>query len=35
MRLYINYRQLNNIIIKNRYALLLISELHDHIYEIK
>ncbi len=35
MRLYINYRQLNNIIIKNYYTLSLISELHDYIYEAK
>ena len=28
-RLYIDYRQLNNIIKKNRYLLLLIGELRD------
>ncbi len=35
MRLYIDYRQLNNIIIKNRYALSLISELYNCIYKAK
>ena len=29
LRLYIDYKQLNTIIVKNRYALLLISELRD------
>ena len=28
-RIYINYRKLNNIIIKNRYSLLNIQELKD------
>jgi hypothetical protein len=32
-RLYINYRKLNNIIIKNRYALPLIEELKDQLFK--
>jgi hypothetical protein len=35
LRLYVNYRRLNEIIIKNRYILLLILELHDRIYGAK
>ena len=31
LKLYINYRQLNNIIIKNRYILSLILELMDKL----
>ena len=34
-RLYIDYRQLNNITIKNRYLLLLIEELKDRLYKAK
>jgi hypothetical protein len=35
LRLYVDYRHLNEIIIKNRYILLLILELYDQIYEAK
>jgi hypothetical protein len=31
LRLYVDYRRLNEIIVKNRYTLLLILELHDRI----
>ena len=35
LRLYIDYRQLNSIIIKNRYLLLLSVELQDRFYRTK
>ncbi len=35
MCLYINYQQLNNIIIKNYYTLSLISKLYNRIYEAR
>ncbi len=35
LRLCVNYRQLNNITIKNRYALSLISKLKDRTHKIK
>ena len=35
MRLYINYRYLNKITIKNQYPLLLVSELLDRLSYIK
>ena len=34
LRLYINYRKLNKIIIKNRYFLLLINEILNHLNNI-
>ena len=34
-RLYIDYRKLNNIIIKNQYSLFNINELQNKIIEIK
>ena len=34
-RLCVDYRQLNNITIKNRYPLLLIKELKDRLYKAK
>ena len=34
-RLYVDYRKLNNIIIKNRYSLFNINELQNKIIEIK
>jgi hypothetical protein len=33
-RLYVDYRKLNNITIKNRYALLLIKELKDQLFKV-
>ena len=35
LRLYVDYRKLNNIIIKNRYLLFNINELQNKIIEIK
>ena len=35
LKLYINYRKLNVIIIKNKYLLLNIGEFQDHLVEIK
>ena len=35
LRFYIDYRDLNAIIIKNRYFLSLISETLNHLYESK
>ena len=35
LRLYIDYRDLNAIIIKNRHSLSLISETLNHLYELK
>jgi hypothetical protein len=35
LRLYIDYHRLNEIIVKNRYILSLILELHDRIHEVK
>ena len=35
LRLYIDYRGLNKIIVKNRYPLLLIDKLRDRIYRLK
>ena len=35
LRLYVNYRKLNKIIIKNKYPLLNIGKLQDHLIEIK
>jgi hypothetical protein len=35
MRLYINYRRLNKIIIKNQYPLPLVSELFNRLSYIK
>ena len=35
LRLYVDYRQLNDITIKNRYPLPLISELKDRLYKAK
>ena len=35
LRLYINYRSLNSIIIKNRYPLLLITKIIDYIIRAK
>jgi len=35
LRLYINYRQLNSITKKDRYLLLLISEIQDRIKNVK
>jgi hypothetical protein len=35
LRLYVDYRHLNEIIIKNRYILPLILELHDQIHKAK
>ena len=35
LRLYINYRELNNITIKNNYLLLLILELQDRLQKTK
>ncbi len=34
MYFYINYRHLNNIIIKNRYTLLLIIDLRDKLNRV-
>ena len=35
LRLYINYRELNNITVKNIYLLLLILNLQDRLQEVK
>ena len=35
LRLYVNYRELNAIIIKNRYLLFLISETLNHLCDSK
>jgi hypothetical protein len=35
LRIYVNYKKLNNIIIKNRYILPLIYEIQDRIRETK
>ena len=35
LRLYINYRQLNNITIKNRYLLSLLIELQNRFHKAK
>ena len=35
LRLCVNYRQLNNITVKNRYTLSLIFEFQDRIEEVK
>jgi hypothetical protein len=35
LQLYIDYRQLNNITIKNRYPLLLTSKIQEHLYSTK
>ena len=35
MRLYVDYRELNKIIVKNRYLLSLINKILDRLNEIK
>ena len=35
LRLYVNYHNLNTIIIKNRYSLPLIFEMLNRLYELK
>ncbi|EGO57281.1 hypothetical protein NEUTE1DRAFT_41912, partial [Neurospora tetrasperma FGSC 2508] len=35
VRIYINYRGINNICVKNRYPLLLIKKTLDAIYKVK
>ena len=35
LQLYIDYRQLNNITIKNRYPLLLTGKIQEHLYRAK
>jgi hypothetical protein len=35
LRIYVNYRKLNNITIKNRYILLLIYKIQDRIRRAK
>ena len=35
MRLYINYKKLNTMIIKNRYSLSLITKMLNRLYNIK
>ena len=35
LRFYVDYRKLNTIIIKNKYSLLNIGELQNHLTEIK
>ncbi|KHE80978.1 hypothetical protein GE21DRAFT_1216967, partial [Neurospora crassa] len=35
VKIYINYRRINKILLKNRYLLLLINEILDAIYRAK